>query len=64
MVGVEATRVGAADLVVVDDDVGVDVDVEAVLEVVVRVVEVGVLLVRVVGLARFTAAALDAVVFV
>lgn len=65
-VGVEATRTGTAVLVVVevdvDDDTGVEV--EEVLEVDVRLVEVGVVAVRVVGLARFTAAAFEVVVFV
>lgn len=71
-VGVEATRTGTAVLAgvgfaVVDVDVGLDDtggEVEEELDVVVRLVEVGVVAVRVVGLARFTAAALDVVVFV
>lgn len=63
---VVATRTGTAVLAVLVDDVDVEGGgvVEEVLDVVGRVVEVGVVVVRVVGLARFTAAAFDVVGFV
>lgn len=65
-VGVEATRTGTAVLaeVVADVDVNGGGVVEEVLDVAVRLEEVGLVVVGVVGLARFTAAAFDVVGFV